>query len=68
MLLNDTDPMPWGKYKGTPMANVPASYLLWLHENNKANDYPVKKYIANNFEVLKKQANEENEARRKPTT
>lgn len=28
--LTDTDPMPFGKYKGTPMQDVPASYLHWL--------------------------------------
>lgn len=26
----DTDPMPFGKYKGEPMQDVPASYLAWL--------------------------------------
>lgn len=29
--MKDTDLMPFGKYKGTPMANVPDSYLLWLY-------------------------------------
>lgn len=29
--LRDTDPMPFGKYQGTAMANVPDSYLLWLY-------------------------------------
>jgi len=28
--LTDESPMPWGKYKGTPMAEVPAPYLDWL--------------------------------------
>ena len=28
--LNDLSPMPWGKYKGTLMQDVPASYLFWL--------------------------------------
>lgn len=28
--LTDNSPMPWGKHKGTAMANVPAHYLLWL--------------------------------------
>jgi hypothetical protein len=31
--LKDTDPMPFGKYKGTAMVNVPASYLLWVKKN-----------------------------------
>ncbi len=29
--MKDTDPMPFGKYKGTKMANVPDSYLLWIY-------------------------------------
>jgi uncharacterized protein (DUF3820 family) len=29
--LKDTDPIPFGKYQGTPMANVPDSYLLFLY-------------------------------------
>ena len=28
--LEDLDPMPFGKYKDTPMQDVPASYLYWL--------------------------------------
>ncbi len=28
--LKDTDPMPFGKHQGTPMQDVPASYLHWL--------------------------------------
>jgi DNA polymerase-3 subunit epsilon len=28
--LSDTDKMPFGKYKGQPMQDVPASYLHWL--------------------------------------
>src|SRR6266576_2292436 len=28
--LEDDDRMPFGKYHGTPMKNVPASYLYWL--------------------------------------
>lgn len=30
MILRDTDPMPWGKYKGQRMQDVPAAYLFWL--------------------------------------
>ena len=50
--LKDTDPMPWGKYKGVPMQDVPASYMfyLWVHnglENDKFN--PVARYIRSNL-------------------
>lgn len=52
--MTDTDIMPWGKYAGQKMANVPASYLIWLLENNKCSG-DVKKYIQDNLEVLKKE-------------
>jgi len=33
-----SDPsMPWGKYEGTKLADLPADYLLWLLE--KAESY-----------------------------
>ena len=25
--------MPWGKYKGQPIEDLPSSYLRWLAEN-----------------------------------
>jgi len=52
--LTDNDPMPWGKYKGDKMINVPASYLIWLHTNNKC-DKEVKQYIEDNMDVLTKE-------------
>lgn len=52
MPLNDKDPMPWGAHEGKLMQDVPASYLIWLLENNKcAGD--VKRYIVENLETLK---------------
>ena len=51
-MLNDDSIMPWGKFKGTKMGNVPAEYLLWLYENDKC-DEPVKEYIEDNLEVIK---------------
>ena len=33
MALDDNSPMPFGKYRGKKMIDVPASYLLWLYEN-----------------------------------
>lgn len=44
--------MPFGKYKGDKMINVPASYLLWLHENGKCS-HDVREYIIENLDVLK---------------
>lgn len=51
-MLNDDSIMPWGKFKGTKMGNVPAEYLLWLYENDKC-DGPVKEYIEDNLDVIK---------------
>lgn len=59
--MTDSDLMPWGKYKGNRMIDVPASYLLWLWDNDKAGDSSVYDYIADNLDVLMKQKNEEND-------
>ena len=50
--MNDNSIMPYGKYKGEKMCNVPASYLLWLWENHKCCQL-VKMYIEENMDVLK---------------
>lgn len=50
-MLNDDSLMPWGKYKGVKMANVPAEYLRWLYDNNKCNG-AVKAYIEDNLDVI----------------
>ena len=33
--MKDDDLMPFGKFKGQAMANVPDSYLLWFHKENE---------------------------------
>lgn len=50
-MLNDDSLMPWGKYKGTKMANVPADYLQWLYDNDKCSGN-VKAYIEDNLDVI----------------
>ena len=52
--LNDTDKMPFGKYKGQPMQDVPASYLHWLWSTGKEHDKlcPVADYIRRNLTAL----------------
>lgn len=54
-VLNDLDPMPFGKHKGIPMQDVPASYLHWLWSNGKKDDKdcPVAGYIRKSLSVLK---------------
>lgn len=53
--LKDTDTMPWGKYKGILMQDVPASYMFWLwtargFEHDKVN--PVADYIRRNLSAF----------------
>lgn len=52
--MNDNSLMPYGQYKGDKMLNVPASYLIWLYENDKAFG-DVLAYIKENLDVLKMQ-------------
>ena len=51
--LKDTDILDWGKeHKGKALANVPASYLIWMYE--KATGVPLKYRlcIKDNLDVL----------------
>lgn len=56
--LTDKSRMPWGKWRNTQMANVPADYLLWLYDNDKC-DEQVKAYIVDNLEILKEEVKEQ---------
>jgi len=53
--LTDTDPMPFGKHKGEPMQDVPASYLHYLWQNGLKDDKQsnVADYIRRNLNALK---------------
>lgn len=46
--------MPYGQHKGIAMANVPASYLLWLNCNTTPPE-EVKKYIEEHKEQLQQE-------------
>lgn len=50
MSKDDNQLMAFGKHKGEPIGTVPASYLLFLYENDRAGRH--KKYIEDNWEVL----------------
>ena len=52
--MNDTDKMPFGKYKGTPMQDVPADYLfyLWTKCDFEHKSTDVAEYIRNNLKTL----------------
>lgn len=62
MELTDESLMPFGKHKGEKMANVPASYLLWIYDEwtlpNPRFGFvhkEVKAYIEENLDALKKE-------------
>ncbi len=56
--LTDDSLMPFGIHKGKKMLDVPASYLLFLHEGKKYTE-DVKDYIIDNLDVINKQVMEE---------
>lgn len=51
--FNDLDIMPFGKFKGRPMQEVPASYLAWLKDNEIKTDAQVWNYIIDNWSFIK---------------
>lgn len=61
--MTDESSMPFGKFKGKKMANVPAGYLLWLHENVQLRD-PLKTYITENLDVIKAEVKQKNNSKK----
>lgn len=53
--FNDHSVMPFGKFKGKQLINVPAFYLLWLY-NEGCGHAGIKKYIIENLNSLRKEA------------
>ncbi len=51
--ITDKTQMPWGKFKGMKMANVPSSYLKWLYDNNYG-DAAIRGYIESNLDDILK--------------
>lgn len=52
-MFTDRDLMPFGKYKGEMMVDVPAKYLDWLRDQQWIKDWPdVETYIENNLIAL----------------
>lgn len=59
VVLTDDDIYPEGKYKEsrTKMADVPAYYLIWVHDNNKCS-IAVSNYVMDNWDILQKELKE----------
>lgn len=59
-LLTDTCKMPFGKFNGTPMQDVPVSYLHWFYCNVTAvpgkDSERVMDYIQRSLDALKMEA------------
>lgn len=53
--MNDYSIMPWGKYAGKRLIDIPAHYLLWLHDQGVQHE-GLKRYILDNYELLLKEA------------
>ena len=49
--LTDTSLMPFGKHRGSKMEDVPASYLLWLWNDNVQHS-EVRAYIEESMSAL----------------
>lgn len=56
-MLDDCDPIPFGKFRGTPMSEIPASYFHFLWTNGMKDDKrsDVATYIRRNLDALKKE-------------
>lgn len=52
--FNDNSLMPFGKYKGYKLANVPPEYLLYLLDQGWCNG-SLKEYIENNKSTLEQE-------------
>lgn len=50
--------MPYGKYEGRQIKDVPADYLLWLYYNNRA-IMAIRSYVEKHIRELEQQALEE---------
>lgn len=59
--LSDESIMPWGKFKGEELQDVPAHYLFWLERENQSKKDRSKfvnsllVYIEENRDVLNKE-------------
>jgi len=55
--MTDESLMPFGKYKGYAMVNIPADYLLWLYENATQLRSDMKTYLEDNIDVIRAEVN-----------
>lgn len=53
--FNDNTLMPFGKYKGQKLANVPSEYLLYIYDQEWLNEGALKTYIKENKLTLERE-------------
>lgn len=53
--MDDNSIMPFGKYEGEKLANIPASYLIWVSEQGWCKG-ELKAYIDDNMDSLIQEA------------
>jgi hypothetical protein len=51
----DEHRIPFGKYRGRKLKDVPANYLHWLWLNSNDRTLNILEYIENSMDVLKKE-------------
>lgn len=56
--MNDNSIMPFGKYKGSKLANIPADYLIYIFDKGIARG-DLKNYIVENMDVLQSEIKED---------
>lgn len=57
--VTDDTLMATGQYKGVAMINIPASYLIWVYDNDRCSK-DVREYITDNLDVLREEISRSN--------
>lgn len=59
-VATERTPMPFGKHKGTPLGDIPASYLIWLFDEGGPTNRPdIREYIEEREDELRAEAETE---------
>ena len=57
-MMTDNDLMPFGKYQGIPLKDVPDDYLLWLYNQDIHPKYSdLEDYLEENIDGIKANIN-----------